>query len=66
MNFIRKIIKRILCKHKDSDLEFIRNIHGDEILVVSTYSKIYRSMFKCKCGKIVYKQCLVPDKSENK
>lgn len=48
-----KTLKKIFCKHEN--LEFIRNIYGDEINRVSL-KHIYRSIWKCKdCGKIVYK-----------
>lgn len=41
-----KLLKRLFCKH---DYEFIRNIHGDEIIFMG----FKRSKWKCwKCGKI--------------
>lgn len=48
-----KIIKRILCKHEN--LDFVRNIYGDEINWIST-KHLYRSIWVCReCGKIIYK-----------
>lgn len=48
-----KIIKRILCKHEN--LDFVRNIYGDEINRISL-KYIYRSKWVCKdCGKTIYK-----------
>lgn len=50
------IFKRLLCKH--DDLEFIRNVHGDEINQLSGKETV-RSIWKCKnCGKIIYKNYL--------
>ena len=50
---MKRFLKQIVCKHEN--LEFIRNIYGDEINRVSL-KHIYRSMWKCKdCGKIIYK-----------
>lgn len=41
------IIKRLFCKH---DYEFVRNIHGDEIIAAG----YRRSWWRCKkCGKMV-------------
>lgn len=43
-----KIIKQFFCKH--NNIEFIRNIYGDEINYANA-----RSVWKCKyCGKILY------------
>lgn len=43
-----------MCKHKS--IEFIRNVYGDEINVLSSDRMIVRSIWKCKnCGKIIYK-----------
>lgn len=48
------LIKRLMCKHKS--IEFIRNVYGDEINVLSSDRMIVRSIWKCKnCGKIIYK-----------
>lgn len=48
-----KTLKKMFCKHEN--LEFIRNIYGDEINRISL-KHIYRSIWQCKdCGKIVYK-----------
>lgn len=45
-------IKHFFCKH--NNIEFVRNIYGDEINKIST-SHIYRSAWRCKyCGKILY------------
>lgn len=45
-------IKQLFCKH--NNIEFVRNIYGDEINKIST-SHIYRSAWRCKyCGKILY------------
>lgn len=50
---ICNLIKRIRCKH--DSLEFIRNVHGDEINYLSNYKRTVRSIWKCKkCGKIIY------------
>ena len=47
-----KIIKQLFCKH--NNIEFIRNIYGDEINYANT-----RSVWKCKyCGKILYRRHL--------
>lgn len=47
------MLRKILCKHKD--IEFIRNVYGDEINQLSG-KNIVRSIWKCKnCGKIIYK-----------
>lgn len=41
-------IKQFFCKH--NNIEFIRNIYGDEINYVNA-----RSVWRCKyCGKILY------------
>ena len=49
---MKRFLKQIVCKHEN--LEFIRNIYGDEINRVSL-KHIYRSIWKCKdCGKIIY------------
>ena len=48
-----KLSKILFCKHEQQD--FIRNISGDEINHVSTFSHIYRSEWKCsKCGRRIY------------
>lgn len=45
-------IKQFFCKH--NNIEFIRNIYGDEINTANA-----RSVWKCKyCGKIIYKNKL--------
>ena len=45
---IMKIIKQFFCKH--NNIEFVRNIYGDEINYANA-----RSVWKCKyCGKIFY------------
>ena len=50
---MKRLLKQIVCKHEN--LEFIRNIYGDEINKVNL-KYIYRSIWKCKdCGKIIYK-----------
>lgn len=47
------MLRKILCKHKD--IEFIRNVYGDEINQLSG-KNIVRSIWNCKnCGKIIYK-----------
>lgn len=49
-----KFIKRLRCKH--DSLEFIRNIYGDEINMLSGTKNTVRSIWKCKkCGKVIYK-----------
>ena len=41
-------IKQFFCKH--NNIEFVRNIYGDEINTANA-----RSVWKCKyCGKILY------------
>lgn len=48
-----KIVRRIFCKHKN--LNFVRNICGDEINHASL-KHIYRSIWVCEdCGEIIYK-----------
>ena len=43
-----KIIKQFFCKH--NNIEFVRNIYGDEINYANA-----RSVWRCKyCGKILY------------
>lgn len=50
------MLKKLFCKHED--LEFVRNIYGDEINRIN-YRKIYRSIWLCKkCGKQIYKGSL--------
>lgn len=45
----KKWFKQLICSHED--LVFVRNIHGEEIIV----SGFYRSIYKCKsCGKVIY------------
>lgn len=47
------MLRKILCKH--NDIEFVRNIYGDEINQVSG-KNIVRSIWRCKhCGRIIYK-----------
>ena len=44
--------KQLFCKH--NNIEFVRNIYGDEINLVNA-----RSEWKCKyCGKILYQKGL--------
>ena len=46
------MLRKILCKH--NDVEFIRNIYGDEINQLSG-KNIVRSIWRCKnCGRIIY------------
>lgn len=48
------LIKMIFCRHKE--IEFRRNIHGDEI----NHTGGMRSMWKCKrCDKFIYKKELL-------
>ena len=50
------IFKRLKCPH--NDLEFVRNVYGDEINALSD-RKTVRSIWKCKnCGKVIYKSYL--------
>lgn len=47
------LLKRIFCSH--DDLEFVRNVYGDEINWRSG-KNIVRSIWVCKnCGKTIYK-----------
>ncbi|MFW6225612.1 MAG: hypothetical protein ACOC3V_01470 [bacterium] len=50
-------MKKVFCsKH---ELEFVRNIYGDEINRISPNNKTYRSEWKCiNCGKVKYKRYL--------
>ena len=49
-----KFIKRLFCYH---ELEFVRNIYGDEINLTNK-----RSIYKCKkCGAIKYSNNLNKD-----
>jgi hypothetical protein len=49
------IFKELFCRHKD--LDFLGNVYGDLIDVVSTYKQINRSAWRCKrCGKFIYKE----------
>ena len=49
------MFKDLLCSHKD--LEFLGNVYGDLIDIVSTYKQINRSAWKCKkCGKLIFKE----------
>lgn len=58
MNFF----KRIFCSHNDDDLEFVRNVYGDEINWRSG-KNIVRSIWVCKnCGKTIYKSELYETK----
>lgn len=51
---IIKFIKRLFCYH---ELEFVRNIYGDEINLTNK-----RSIYKCKkCGAIKYSNNLNKD-----
>lgn len=55
-----KLFKKLLCNHES--LEFVRNIYGDEINLISPPNKTIRSIWKCKnCGKIFYKSNLKLD-----
>lgn len=48
-----KMLRKISCKH--NDIEFIRNIYGDEINQLSGKNTV-RSIWRCKnCGRIIYK-----------
>lgn len=50
------MLRKISCKH--NDVEFIRNIYGDEINQLSGKNTV-RSIWKCKnCGRIIYKGSL--------
>ena len=53
----------MFCKHKD--IEFIGNIHGDLIDIVSL-KHLYRSAYYCqKCRKIIYKEELNREAFDN-
>ena len=48
------LLDQIKCNHLDKPLEFIRNIHGDEINYLNA-----RSIWKCPdCGKIILRSQL--------
>lgn len=48
-------IKQLLCNHIEHHLEFIRNIHGDEIYLAGGK----RSIWRCtNCGKIILRNSL--------
>ena len=48
------LLDQIKCNHLDKPLEFIRNIHGDEINHLNA-----RSIWKCPdCGKIILRSQL--------
>lgn len=50
-------LKQLFCRHKE--LHCLTNIYGDYINIISTRSKIYRSIRQCtKCGKIIYSEKL--------
>ena len=56
---IKAFFKMITCKH--NEVEFIRNIYGDEI----NFRNGNRSEFKCvRCGRIVYKKELYDEDKE--
>ena len=49
------MFKELFCRHKD--LEFLGNVYGDLIDVVSTLKHINRSAWRCKrCGKFIFKE----------
>ena len=49
------ILKELFCSHKY--LEFLGNVYGDLIDVVSTQKQINRSAWRCaKCGKFIFKE----------
>jgi len=51
------LIKKLFCKH--SNIVWIRNIYGDEINLISSSFKTFRSIWKCKdCNKIILKEKL--------
>ncbi len=55
-----KWIKRLFCKHPV--LNWVRNVHGDEINLLSTSKKIARSLHECEdCGKWVTSDSLFLD-----
>jgi hypothetical protein len=46
------VLKRLLCRHPNTGLAFVRNIHGDEI----NFSGGNRSIWRCgHCGSYRYK-----------
>jgi hypothetical protein len=54
---------KLFCKH---EYEFVRNIHGDEINLVSPINATYRSIWRCKkCGKLKYMYNLYYPEIEN-
>ena len=53
---IIKFIKVMFCKHDDSNLKFIRNIGGDEMLIYYVKNGLAKSEWLCNhCGRIVHK-----------
>lgn len=57
MEELQDIFYRIKCKH--NDLEFYKNIYGDNINGYSSGVPIYRSIWRCKnCGKLILRENL--------
>ena len=57
---MNKYIKRLKCNHQNK--KCLTNVCGDYILVVSSWSKIYRSIWECQdCGKIIRSEYLDSD-----
>ena len=53
---IIQLIKILFCKHPNSDLEFVRNIGGDEMMRYHVKTGLAKSKWYCKCcGRDVYK-----------
>ncbi len=60
---MRGWIKRVFCKH--CNVEFVRNIYGDEINHVSL-SKVYRSWWRCvDCNASILKPELYVSEKPN-
>lgn len=53
---IIQFIKIIFCNHADNDLEFVRNIGGDEMMQYHVKTGLAKSKWYCNnCGRDVYK-----------
>lgn len=53
---IIQLIKIIFCNHASNDLEFVRNIGGDEMLQYYVKTGLAKSKWYCNyCGRDVYK-----------
>lgn len=56
------LLEQIKCSHLDKPLEFIKNIHGDEINHLNA-----RSIWKCPdCGRIIFRSWVYKEKKLSK